>query len=503
MADIEMWAEPSLEQRFLMSYLRMMFAPAPSQAESVFTRFLNLVLVTPSTHFTNFSLQYQLYLNDVFHRTWLARITHAITVPLVVVLMVVSIHVMYGERTAFVFNALFGLWWVLWAIIERDIAWGTIMCILGVSIWRAAQAFIASKLDPFSPMAVLVLAQTLSHSNEPMMPPRMSGSPTAWGPPARIQFRGRTFIDGVRKATWLSFLILCGCLNEWISCPRLIAVIAFDILSFFGWREERSREWKSLSRRAIQSGNPAIDFIGVGGGASLSTATSKRESRGSDSGLSGTPLTGESPSPDGAFDLSSKDEPTVISGRLAGSDSTHSASFWRSGSRGIPEFWWRIFALEIPIVAGSVVYVIAAPDAFARETFGISNLDDATLSLLLSYASVVCTTVLWFYARVLFAPKIDVATFCAYQEALLLGDIGIVFIFARALWTGSAGSCLENPSVIAGISLATLWGIIRVAFFRMRSHFITPSDGWGDECHSRPVPQPMHKSKSKQLTAYL
>lgn len=130
--------------------------------------------------------------------------------------------------------------------------------------------------------------------------------------------------------------------------------------------------------------------------------------------------------------------------------------------RGIPAMWWYLFVLELPLVFGEVVYTLAAPAAFARSAFGIAALDAATHTLLLSYLSVVATAVGWFYARLLLAPRIHLPTFRRYQEALLLGDAGIVLLWS---WSLSVGA-ISGPSPIAGLVIATFWGAVRIVFLR-------------------------------------
>lgn len=130
--------------------------------------------------------------------------------------------------------------------------------------------------------------------------------------------------------------------------------------------------------------------------------------------------------------------------------------------RGIPRAWWRLFAVELPLVAGTVGYAVAAPRSFAAAAFGIEHLDAHVHTLLLSYASVVATAVGWFYGRLLFAPRIDLPTFRRYQEALLIGDVGVVALWSWSLAVGAA----HGPSPIGGIAMATFWGAVRVVFLR-------------------------------------
>ncbi len=127
---------------------------------------------------------------------------------------------------------------------------------------------------------------------------------------------------------------------------------------------------------------------------------------------------------------------------------------------GLSPNWWKIFLLELPLIAGTVLYALVASEKFARSTFGITEYMPAIGTLMASYASVIATMVGWFYARMLFAPSIHLPTFRRYQEALLLGDIGVIAIWTAALSNGAA----QTASVYGGIGMATLWGCIRVIY---------------------------------------
>ena len=54
-------------------------------------RWWGIATVTPATNVTGLSLRYQAYLNLVFHRTRLARVGHAICMPLIVAAMLAAL----------------------------------------------------------------------------------------------------------------------------------------------------------------------------------------------------------------------------------------------------------------------------------------------------------------------------------------------------------------------------------------------------------------------------
>jgi len=128
--------------------------------------------------------------------------------------------------------------------------------------------------------------------------------------------------------------------------------------------------------------------------------------------------------------------------------------------RGIPRGWWLLFCTELPLVAGTLVYWVVAPDAFLTESIGIAAPGAPERYLLHLYGGVVGTLVLWFYGRVLLAPRLHLPTFRRLQEALGIGDVVIVGLGLQA-W----GALDAAPAMLAAqIGMAGLWGMVRVAF---------------------------------------
>jgi len=54
-----------------------------------------------------------------------------------------------------------------------------------------------------------------------------------------------------------------------VASPRLLPVLLLRLLWFAGHDAARREQALDLARRAIASGNPALDFVGTGGSAPL------------------------------------------------------------------------------------------------------------------------------------------------------------------------------------------------------------------------------------------
>jgi len=263
----EILVEPSAEQWFLARKMGWLFAPKP-ESKNPFARWYQIFTVVPSTNLTNFSLQYQSYLNDIFHTTWVARTGHAIAMPFIVICMALIARTYTGDTGGIIFQTVLTLWWLIWAFIERDIVWAIALSILSTGIWFASSALAAHNVSPWLPLLGFAALQTLSHTPEPL-PPRVNRS-HCWLP----------LWDYLIKCTWGERLKRCknvvetiiyGFIAETFASPRLVCVIVLEALWAFGHRPQQRAEWKSISRQAIASGNPALDYIGIGGATTLNT----------------------------------------------------------------------------------------------------------------------------------------------------------------------------------------------------------------------------------------
>jgi hypothetical protein len=282
--DAEIWVQPSRGQLFWLRHAPAWFAPDMTGA-SAWVRWWAIATVTPCTNVTVLNLRYQAYLNLVFHRTRLAKVGHAVCMPLVVASMLAaccalslgtlpvnaSLPVALGLAT----------WWVWWAVKERDIVWAVAGVLLVAMLYAAANAAYTHRPDTIAgfalfaqPLTWVVLAsllQAASHVLEPL-PPRVSRS-HQWlpirdyllGAPGRHNSAGVV----VRRIGHLAAQALFGTFDELVASPRLLPVLLLDALWRLGHDAGRRDAWRAQANRAIASGNPGLDFIGIGGSTRL------------------------------------------------------------------------------------------------------------------------------------------------------------------------------------------------------------------------------------------
>jgi hypothetical protein len=286
--DARIWVEPSRGQLFCLRHAPALFGPFPDSG-GTFVRWWAIATVTPSTNITGLNLRYQSYLNIVFHRTRLAKVGHAVCMPVIVTALLAAFcPVHLGSVPAFPGLVLpinaslpaaagLAIWWVWWAVKERDVLWGTCGVVLVAVLYALANTayqfgahpmgFVPLGSAPLVWMLLGSLLQAGSHVLEPL-PPRVTRSmhwvPVAeylLGPAGRRNRRGTV----LRRAGQLAAQTIFGTLDELVASPRLLPVLLLELLRAAGHDPDRRATWEAQAARAIASGNPALDYIGVGG----------------------------------------------------------------------------------------------------------------------------------------------------------------------------------------------------------------------------------------------
>jgi hypothetical protein len=233
-------------------------------------RVVATALVTPLAHVANMSFDFQLYLYGVFHRSRFAKVVHRVSMPAIVLSMLACAAQLH-PMGAWVAAAAFATCYVAHAALNAAMLLGLVMVsITGLLAWLAtawASAPLSWWAQPAVCMLVLSAAETLSHIAEPDVPPRASGTPD-WVPLGRF-YAG----DGERPTTksFLArlprsvFMFFAGVGNELTSSWRLLPVDVMHAMWALGYQPARRERVGKLRERALASGNPAIDAVGIGG----------------------------------------------------------------------------------------------------------------------------------------------------------------------------------------------------------------------------------------------
>ena len=269
----EIWVEPSPQQWYWARTWPRLFAPRPDQERGV-SAWFGRATVVPSTNLTFLSLQFQSYLNDIFHLRWPSRAVHFVCMPIITVLILAALHpVELGPvRASQLAAVLLAAWWLAWGGREGLVGWGVVSAAWAGAIYAGGAALAATAISPLPWILGLSFVQAASHAVEPRLPPRVSRSPRWISTGAYLVGSGdaeRTLGARAIRVLHLIEISIYGPIDELIASPRLAPIQLLELMWMLGYAPATRTAWKALSARAVASGNPAIDYIGTGGGTTL------------------------------------------------------------------------------------------------------------------------------------------------------------------------------------------------------------------------------------------
>lgn len=270
--EARIFLAPSPEAMRLCRRLGWLIAPARGK-ETRLSRVLGALLVAPFTQLTLFSFDLQAFLYEVFHQRASARIGHFLGMPAVNFFLMAGLaRVWPALGTAYA--ALLLVWYGILAHRTRMIGWWLVM--VPVVLALCAGAHLYHGPNPWLGALASAALIALSHVPEPKLPPRVTGA-QGWLsmreyigglPGERLSARER----GARVLS-LGVQFVTGTLNELVASPRLMPYGFLMRMFELGYRPHVERRLREHVARALQSGNPAIDYVGTGGGVGLNTET--------------------------------------------------------------------------------------------------------------------------------------------------------------------------------------------------------------------------------------
>lgn len=278
----EVFVEPSDEARALLRLAPRLIDQQPEGPLSA-RRLLRDALVAPFTQLTFLSFDLQDFLFGVFHTTWTARMGHLVGMTLVNLFLMAGFSELTAALPGVDGGALYAGALLCWyAAISRDarlaLWWLAMVPVVG-GLYALSQAFLvhttgltAAWSSPWLLVLASALVISLSHAPEPRFPPR-AGDPLAWvsvpdfvrGPAGARNPSVRV----LRRALRVALYPWIGLVDELWASPRLLPYNVLHLLFAVGYAPRRAAELQDRVDRALASGNPAIDFVGIGGGVVL------------------------------------------------------------------------------------------------------------------------------------------------------------------------------------------------------------------------------------------
>lgn len=264
-----MFVEPSDEARRLLRVMPWLVSPRGAGSVGAFLR---MSMVAPFTQLTFVSFDLQVFLFEVFHQRLSAKIGHLVGMVGVNFFLMAGLagHPLGPTTWATPYALLLAIWYLSVARVARLTAWGLVMIPVLAALWSGASAFAAhlAALGPWaSPwrwMMFSAFVVAISHVPEPLLPPRVIAGPR-WRPTREALFGGASPAELARTLARASYTFPAGVIDELWAAPRLLSYNFLRLMFVAGYAPERWAEIQRWSRRAVDSGNPALDYVGIGG----------------------------------------------------------------------------------------------------------------------------------------------------------------------------------------------------------------------------------------------
>ncbi len=267
----EVWVAPSHEAM----RLRRMFPGLDAADDDRWSGRLRDLVIAPYTQLTFVSFDLQMFLFDVLHLSPIARASHLVGFfgTNLAVTTLLSWHLGPSAGSAYV--ALLAAWYAAVASSVRLPGWALAMGPFLAAFAFGGHAFAAHLTSPIAAWGLLVASGTVSafgHIAEPTMPPR-TALPMSWvSVPDYVRGvegacpRTASRVVRVLRVLWN---VPLGILNELWAAPRLMPYTVLRAMMARGYATDLKAELDDRRDRAWASGNPALDYVGVGGGAVL------------------------------------------------------------------------------------------------------------------------------------------------------------------------------------------------------------------------------------------
>ena len=163
-------------------------------------KFFNWWLIVPRTQWAFFDLPFQLYMFDIFHQCYLTKLVHYFTIPLNAIMSFSFLaqfefglkigHAAFSVNGALILFLLLCLIYILAGIIRKARAWAATSVFVMFSCWMVGNLWYHTYKTPGNPWYnpttiptnpllwsyISGLAQAISHTFEPQVPPYYTGN---------------------------------------------------------------------------------------------------------------------------------------------------------------------------------------------------------------------------------------------------------------------------------------------------------------------------------------
>lgn len=261
---VEVHVPPSEEARRLIRWF-----PSLVCATDGPWRVVRNVVVAPFSQLTFVSFDLQHFLFKGMHATWSTRISHGLGMFLVVAFGLRGLSLATEGLAVDGGLILAGILVAWYQIVARSAglpAWGLVAA---AQVGLARLLASAIPLDrPWVWMFISAMWISYSHASEELYPPR-AGDDLNWYPVEEYAQADGTRWGQVKQVSWMIFMAQTGILSEWWASWRLMPYNLLELMFALGYAPDRRAELHERVERAWATGQPALDFVGVGGGVVL------------------------------------------------------------------------------------------------------------------------------------------------------------------------------------------------------------------------------------------
>lgn len=276
----EVYQPPSTEARRLLRVARWLTSPNGGQS-GLPARLALQVLIAPMTQLTFVSFDMQAFLFLVFHRRKLAVIGHAAFMTTENLFLMAWLRETTVASTGIgaidaglLYAAVLLIWYGSVAFAARLRAWFALTVPIVGLLYAASGPLDALfrerlQMSPLWGVAISALLVALSHGAEHFLPPRTL-DPFRWTTlHDYFHAPGLSLWDRTLRALHVAFITLNGAGAEAWASLRLMHYNWLLLMMRMGYAPERYRELQDWTERAWATGQPALDFVGTGGGTFL------------------------------------------------------------------------------------------------------------------------------------------------------------------------------------------------------------------------------------------
>ena len=294
--SIEVFTPPGKETLLIAKNLHWLFRKEenPNQKKAVdswFRQFALSLLVAPMTQFSFFSFDLNAHLFLVMHTSIVAKISHFFMIAVNFFFMMINAHLFSAfhgiaasdttthplANGATFYAVCLMIWYSIISFQEGLHLWGAISIALVSALWRGVTlslqegAWFADPMYAIAGCFVSAFIISIGHSAEEYVPPRFNFT-EGWM--KTIDHVGRNFIY------CSTVQVLGGTFSEMAASARLMPYNVLFLMFRLGYQPEKWTMFNERAKKAWESGNPALDYIGTGGGSCLDYTSLAQDSRG-------------------------------------------------------------------------------------------------------------------------------------------------------------------------------------------------------------------------------